>query len=290
MKGAVVSMMSDNFVKDLLATGASSCSRHRKHRSREAGQHFGLQKSNSGSRSRKHLFRAMEAFDEPFFEGEQEAELVEDSWIWGEKLKQLAHKTHKKSHKKSHRKDESPHLPPRVLIQHTAPKLDTEEHINANMEDELIKYNDSASPLATIVEAETVANEPSKTKNSASSGGSNSLGTSSSLCTTETGAMTTNSSSSRSSSGAPSGNQGLVVGYYLFDEKVPYRSLWTGTRPITLRDFKMLIPKRGNLRFFFKNASNEFDELGAVMQEVTAEDQELPLYEGKVVAKVERVD
>ena len=41
--------------------------------------------------------------------------------------------------------------------------------------------------------------------------------------------------------------------------------------------------------FFFKTTSDEFDS-GVVHQEISNDDAVLPLWEGKVVAKVERVE
>ncbi len=42
-------------------------------------------------------------------------------------------------------------------------------------------------------------------------------------------------------------------------------------------------------RFFFKTTSDEFDS-GVVHEEISNDDAILPLWEGKVVAKVERVE
>ncbi|KAL7055635.1 hypothetical protein AAHC03_022867 [Spirometra sp. Aus1] len=81
---------------------------------------------------------------------------------------------------------------------------------------------------------------------------------------------------------------GLVVGYYLCDDPVPYRSQWPDPE-ITLGQFKHLMPKKGPFRFFFKKASDEFDS-GVVQQEISNDDATLPLWEGKVVAKVERIE
>ncbi|VDP51046.1 unnamed protein product [Schistosoma curassoni] len=73
------------------------------------------------------------------------------------------------------------------------------------------------------------------------------------------------------------------------DDPVPYRSLWPSSE-ITLGQFKQLIPKKkGLFRYFFKKASDEFDS-GVVHQEITNDDTVLPLWEGKIVAKVERID
>ncbi|KAG5455032.1 Mucolipin-1, partial [Clonorchis sinensis] len=79
------------------------------------------------------------------------------------------------------------------------------------------------------------------------------------------------------SSGSP---HSLVIGYYLGDDPVPYRSLWPSAE-ITLGQFKQLIPKKkGSFRYFFKKLSNEFGS-GVVHQEITNDSCLLPLWEGK---------
>ena len=42
-------------------------------------------------------------------------------------------------------------------------------------------------------------------------------------------------------------------------------------------------------RYFFKTASDEFDS-GVIMEEVTMDDMLLPLWDGKIVGKVEKVE
>ncbi|CAH8637094.1 unnamed protein product [Heterobilharzia americana] len=135
-----------------------------------------------------------------------------------------------------------------------------------------------------------------------------------------------------------SGPQGLVVGYYLCDDPVPYRTVWTGPPTsgshssnnnnnsnnnnqssssssalfvevsdhsetvdnyqtkqltsqslLTLGQFKQLIAKKGVYRYFFKKPNDEFGT-GVVHEELTNDDSILPLWEGKVVARVERAD
>uniref|UniRef100_A0A915F0E9 Axis inhibition protein axin n=1 Tax=Echinococcus canadensis TaxID=519352 RepID=A0A915F0E9_9CEST len=93
----------------------------------------------------------------------------------------------------------------------------------------------------------------------------------------------------------------LVVGYYLCDDPVPYRTVWTGpltsdatatsNNPpsITLGQFKQLVAKRGVYRYFFKTASDDFGT-GCVHEEVGDDNAILPLWEGKVIARVERAD
>nr|CDS20712.1 axis inhibition protein axin [Echinococcus granulosus] len=107
-------------------------------------------------------------------------------------------------------------------------------------------------------------------------------------CTASPTAPSTTGGGGSVGSGGSSGSGGLVVGYYLCDDPVPYRSQWP-SNVITLGQFKHLVPKKGLFRFFFKTTSDEFDS-GVVHQEISNDDAVLPLWEGKVVAKVERVE
>ncbi|VDO59189.1 unnamed protein product [Schistosoma margrebowiei] len=121
-----------------------------------------------------------------------------------------------------------------------------------------------------------------------------------------------------------SSGPGLVVGYYLCDDPVPYRTVWTGGSHnpppssisssglfvevndqseivdnlqtklsnqslLTLGQFKQLIAKKGVYRYFFKKPNDEFGT-GVVHEELTNDNAILPLWEGKVVARVERAD
>lgn len=80
----------------------------------------------------------------------------------------------------------------------------------------------------------------------------------------------------------------LVVTYFFCGEEIPYRSLLK-THCLTLGHFKEQLSKKGNYRYYFKKASNEF-ECGAVFEEVWEDATVLPMYEGKVLGKVERMD
>lgn len=106
---------------------------------------------------------------------------------------------------------------------------------------------------------------------------------------------------SSSASSTSSGRQGASVGssvtaekevttvaYYLSPDPIPYRTTLPGKK-ITLRQFKSLIGKRGTYRYTFKMPSEEF-ESGVVHQIISDEEAILPLYEGKIVGKVEKVD
>ncbi|KAJ4944439.1 hypothetical protein JOQ06_012983 [Pogonophryne albipinna] len=80
----------------------------------------------------------------------------------------------------------------------------------------------------------------------------------------------------------------LVVTYFFCGEEIPYRSMMK-THCLTLGHFKEQLSKKGNYRYYFKKASNEF-ECGAVFEEVLEDANLLPMYEGKVLGKVERMD
>ncbi|VEL15664.1 unnamed protein product [Protopolystoma xenopodis] len=60
-------------------------------------------------------------------------------------------------------------------------------------------------------------------------------------------------------------------------------------KDITLGQFKQLIAKKGSYRYFFKKPSDEFGT-GVVHEEITQDDFVLPLWEGKIVARVEKAD
>uniref|UniRef100_A0A3Q1GEJ8 Axin 2 n=1 Tax=Acanthochromis polyacanthus TaxID=80966 RepID=A0A3Q1GEJ8_9TELE len=80
----------------------------------------------------------------------------------------------------------------------------------------------------------------------------------------------------------------LVVTYFFCGEEIPYRSMMKA-HCLTLGHFKEQLSKKGNYRYYFKKASDEF-ECGAVFEEVWEDATVLPMYEGKVLGKVERMD
>ncbi|XP_060116784.1 axin-1 isoform X1 [Heteronotia binoei] len=92
--------------------------------------------------------------------------------------------------------------------------------------------------------------------------------------------------SSSSSSSQPSEN--IVVAYYFCGEPIPYRTLVKG-RVVTLGHFKELLTKKGNYRYYFKKVSDEFD-CGVVFEEVREEEAVLPIFEEKIIGKVEKID
>lgn len=79
-----------------------------------------------------------------------------------------------------------------------------------------------------------------------------------------------------------------VIGYCYSGETVPYRTKLAG-RDITLRQFKSLISKKGNYRYFFRRSCQEFGT-DVVSEEISDDNEILPLWEGKIFAMVEPVD
>ncbi|XP_062388106.1 axin-2-like isoform X2 [Sardina pilchardus] len=90
-----------------------------------------------------------------------------------------------------------------------------------------------------------------------------------------------------SGQGSPGGAE-TVVTYFFCGEEIPYRRVMK-THSLTLGHFKEQLRKKGNYRYYFKKASDEF-ECGAVFEEVWEDASVLPMYEGKVLGKVERMD
>ncbi|KAJ8264094.1 hypothetical protein GJAV_G00145080 [Gymnothorax javanicus] len=92
----------------------------------------------------------------------------------------------------------------------------------------------------------------------------------------------------RQAGAAGAGGTELVVTYFFCGEEIPYRRIMK-THSLTLGHFKEQLRKKGNFRYYFKKASDEF-ECGAVFEEVWDEGSVLPMYEGKILGKVERMD
>ncbi|XP_007955639.1 axin-1 [Orycteropus afer afer] len=80
----------------------------------------------------------------------------------------------------------------------------------------------------------------------------------------------------------------IVVAYYFCGEPIPYRTLVKG-RGVTLGQFKELLTKKGSYRYYFKKVSDEFD-CGVVFEEVQEDQATLPIFEEKIIGKVEKVD
>ncbi|XP_045382921.1 axin-2 isoform X2 [Lemur catta] len=80
----------------------------------------------------------------------------------------------------------------------------------------------------------------------------------------------------------------LVVTYFFCGEEIPYRRMLKA-QSLTLGHFKEQLSKKGNYRYYFKKASDEF-ACGAVFEEVWDDETVLPMYEGRILGKVERID
>ncbi|XP_058129243.1 axin [Anopheles coustani] len=80
-------------------------------------------------------------------------------------------------------------------------------------------------------------------------------------------------------------NEFTIVVYSFCDEEVPYRIKIPGTQPPTLRQFKDYLPKKGNYRFFFKTRCEDLDN-PVIQEEVSSDNEPLPLFEGKVMGTV----
>uniref|UniRef100_A0A3P9IDF9 Axin-1 n=1 Tax=Oryzias latipes TaxID=8090 RepID=A0A3P9IDF9_ORYLA len=82
--------------------------------------------------------------------------------------------------------------------------------------------------------------------------------------------------------------ENLTVAYYFCEELIPYRTSVKGT-VVTLGQFKELLTKKGNYRYYFKKVSDEFD-CGVVFEEIREDGDVLPIFEDKIIGKVEKVD
>ncbi|XP_068434854.1 axin-1 [Clinocottus analis] len=80
----------------------------------------------------------------------------------------------------------------------------------------------------------------------------------------------------------------ITVAYYFCEELIPYRTSVKG-RVVTLGQFRELLTKKGNYRYYFKKVSDEFD-CGVVFEEVREDDAVLPIFEEKIIGKVEKID
>uniref|UniRef100_A0A671SLL4 Axin-1 n=1 Tax=Sinocyclocheilus anshuiensis TaxID=1608454 RepID=A0A671SLL4_9TELE len=82
--------------------------------------------------------------------------------------------------------------------------------------------------------------------------------------------------------------ENIIVAYYFCGEPIPYRTSVKG-RIVTLGQFKELLTKKGSYRYYFKKVSDEFD-CGVVFEEVREDDAILPIFEEKIIGKVEKID
>lgn len=102
------------------------------------------------------------------------------------------------------------------------------------------------------------------------------------------------SKSSSASGGGGGGSGGLgsaephtVVVVTFHDENMPYR-IKMPAHPLTLKVFKDYLPRKGNYRYFFKTNCADLDTV--IQEEVSNDADTLPMFEGKVMARVKSVD
>ena len=81
-------------------------------------------------------------------------------------------------------------------------------------------------------------------------------------------------------------NVKTTVAYYMPGEDLAYISQFSGTC-LRLAQFKHLITKKGKFRYFFKTKTDLLDEECIVFEEVTDDNQSVPMFNNKVIAKVE---
>ncbi|GIY60547.1 axin-1 [Caerostris darwini] len=78
------------------------------------------------------------------------------------------------------------------------------------------------------------------------------------------------------------------VGYCINNNPVPYTTKVRGKR-ITLGHFKTLFNRKGDYRYFFKRYCNEFGT-NVVFEEITDDEEVLPLWDGKIFALIEEIE
>ncbi|XP_069697428.1 axin isoform X2 [Periplaneta americana] len=84
------------------------------------------------------------------------------------------------------------------------------------------------------------------------------------------------------------GSEFTTVVFSFCDEQFPYRTKIPG-RPVTLRQFKEYLPKKGSYRYFFKTECDDLDTR-VIQEEITDDNEVLPLWEGKIMAQVKPVE
>ncbi|CAB3253142.1 unnamed protein product [Arctia plantaginis] len=94
-------------------------------------------------------------------------------------------------------------------------------------------------------------------------------------------------SKSSSTSGGGAVETHTVVVVTFLDENVPYR-FKVPASPLTLKTFKEYLPRKGNYRYFFKTNCADLDTV--IQEEVSCDSETLPMFEGKVMARVKSID
>ncbi|XP_050439973.1 axin isoform X2 [Adelges cooleyi] len=100
--------------------------------------------------------------------------------------------------------------------------------------------------------------------------------------------LPTDESAPPSTSSVVAAPTSTTVVYNFNDEEFPFRKKIAG-HPITLKQFIECMPKKGHYRYFF---TTEFDESPGtgIQEEITDDDQMLPLWKGKVMASLRLID
>ncbi|KPJ12693.1 Axin [Papilio machaon] len=88
--------------------------------------------------------------------------------------------------------------------------------------------------------------------------------------------------------GAAGAAEHTVVVVSFLDEVVPYR-FKVPSVPLTLKTFKDYLPRKGNYRYFFKTECADLDNT-VIQEEVSNDADTLPMYEGKVMARVKNIE
>ncbi|XP_065214005.1 axin-related protein-like [Planococcus citri] len=79
-----------------------------------------------------------------------------------------------------------------------------------------------------------------------------------------------------------------TVVYNFSDEQMPYLSRIPGN-PITLKQFKDYMPKKGRYRYYFVTPCEDL-EMQPIQEEITDDCDFLPLWKGKVIAQIRAID
>ncbi|XP_046660071.1 axin isoform X2 [Homalodisca vitripennis] len=91
-----------------------------------------------------------------------------------------------------------------------------------------------------------------------------------------------------SGGGKASTSSYTIVVFSFCEEQFPYRTRIPG-KQVTLRQFKEYLPKKGSYRYFFKTECEDLD-MTVIQEEITDDNDILPLWEGKIMAQVKAAD
>ncbi|XP_060802833.1 axin isoform X3 [Amyelois transitella] len=95
------------------------------------------------------------------------------------------------------------------------------------------------------------------------------------------------SSTSGGGGGGGGGGEHTVLVVSFLDEQVPYR-FKVPAAPLTLKLLKEYLPRKGNYRYFFKTNCADLDTV--IQEEVSNDNDPLPMFEGKVMARVKSIE